>query len=138
MILDVDGWMTGPNPAQGGGFTVVNFDTKQLVKRHLFWKHGFTNNDAELWAVAAGAQLCQAGGTIRSDSELMVKWWVPKGRCGARPDLNTLCKLAHDTIRDKSLSLIWVPREENLAGIHNDTNKFKDWYAKEQLKKLGS
>jgi ribonuclease HI len=122
MTYDVDGWMNGRNPSNGGGFTICRADGS-LVKRIAFNKIGWTNNDAELWAVAAAVHLAKTGDIIRSDSEVMVKWWVPRGMCKSRPDLNTLCKLAHDGIRDKRLTLTWIPRAQNLAGIYNDTHK---------------
>jgi ribonuclease HI len=122
LTYDVDGWMMGRNPAPGGGFTIVDQDNR-LVYRSTFRKAGWTNNDAELWAIAAAAHLAAVNDTIRSDSEVMTKWWIPRGVCKSRPDLNILCKMAHDEIRDKRLSLVWVPREQNLAGIYNDNHK---------------
>lgn len=122
MTYDVDGWMMGRNPAPGGGFTICGPDGK-LIKRVSMRKVGFTNNDAELWAIAAAVFLAHTGDTIRSDSEVMTKWWIPRGHCKSRPDLNVLCKFAHDGIRDKRLSLVWVPRTKNLAGLYNDRNK---------------
>jgi hypothetical protein len=128
MTFDVDGWLTGPNPAKGGGFTIVD-QTGTLRARAQAPLAGmlthFTNNDAELWAVAAGAHLAKVGDTIRSDSEVMVRWWVPRGVCKSRGDLNVLCQYAHNLIRDKRLILLWVPREENLAGLYNDSHKFQ-------------
>jgi ribonuclease HI len=114
--------MWSRNPAPGGGFTIVNQDDRLILRKHIR-KAGWTNNDAELWAVAAAVHLAKTGDIIRSDSEVMVKWWVPRGMCKSRPDLNTLCKLAHDGIRDKRLTLTWIPRAQNLAGIYNDTHK---------------
>jgi hypothetical protein len=128
MTYDVDGWLTGPNPAKGGGFTIVD-QTGKLRARAQAPNVGvlshFTNNDAELWAVAAGAHLAKVGDIIRSDSEVMCKWWVPRGVCKSRPDLNTLCQYAHNLIRDKRIILVWTPRDENLAGIYNDAYKVK-------------
>ena len=116
--------MWSRNPSPGGGFTIVN-EQNELVKRVEMRKAGWTNNDAELWAVAGAVHIAKVGDIIRSDSEVMVKWWVPRGICKSRPDLNKLCQFAHNGIRDKRLSLVWVPREENLAGIYNDHHKTK-------------
>jgi ribonuclease HI len=122
MTYDVDGWMMGRNPAPGGGFTIVN-EHNALVARVVMKRPNFTNNDAELWAVAGGAHHAKVGDILRSDSEVMVKWWIPRGACKSRPDLNVLCRYAHNLIRDKRLTLVWVPREQNLAGIYNDAHK---------------
>lgn len=124
MTFDVDGWMNGRNPSNGGGFTIVN-EHNELVKRVPVKKTGWTNNDAELWAVAGAVSLAQPGDIIRSDSEVIVKWWVPRGVCKSRPDLNKLCQFVHNGLRTKRLTLKWVPREENLAGLYNDTHKGK-------------
>ena len=122
MVFDVDGYMWGKNPAPGGGFTIVN-EHNELVKRIPVKKAKWTNNDAELWAVAGAVQIAQTGDTIRSDSEVIVKWWVPRGVCKSRPDLNKLCQFVHNGLRDKRLTLVWVSRNENRAGLYNDTHK---------------
>ncbi len=124
MTFDVDGWMMGANPAIGGGFTIIN-DNGSLVARVEMLKPNFTNNDAELWAVAGAAYIAHVGDIIRSDSEVCVRWWVARGNCKSRPDLNVLCRYARALIRDKRLALVWVPREQNLAGIYNDAHKWR-------------
>lgn len=125
MVYHVDCFMLGPNPAPAGGFTVC--DGSGAVVKRITMKASpgkrFTNNDLELWAVAAAAEMASAHDTIYSDSEVIVKWWVPRGVCKSRPDLNVLCGMTHNTIRDKRLKLLWTPRDENWAGIYNDAKK---------------
>lgn len=120
MRYDVDGFLNGPNGHNtGGGFTIVNGDNK-LIHRVPLRKKNLTNNEAELWAVAAAVYLAQPGDTIYSDSQCVARYWVPEGRCRARSDLNALCRIANIGIQEKGLTLTWAPRDENLAGIYNE------------------
>lgn len=128
MTYDVDGFMIGytggKSPCYAGGFTVVD-ENNVLVVRHVFrtYPKRWTNNDGELWAVAAGIHQAAPGDIVRSDSEVVVKWWLPRGLCKSRPDLDNLCKTAYDERRVKDIDVIWVPRKENLAGIYNEQNR---------------
>ena len=117
----MDGFLLGSNGRHcpGGGFTIVD-ENNRLLHHVTMHRQGYTNNDAELWAVAAAAHIANVGDTIRSDSQVMVKWWVPRGETKSRSDLNTLCLFAHKLIADKRLNLIWVRREENKAGLYNE------------------
>jgi ribonuclease HI len=120
MRYDVDGFLIGRNPSpQGGGFTVIDEDHR-LIAHHTFYKPNFTNNEAELWAMAAGVFAAAQNDIIRSDSQCIVSW-VAGGRCKSRPDLQTLCDTCYHVIHQKNLCIFWIEREQNLAGIYNET-----------------
>ena len=123
MTFDVNGWIQGPNGHnKGGGFTIVD-ESNKLLCRIPIRKRNITSSEVELWAVAGAVHLAHMGDIIRSDSQVISRYWVPAGRCKARPDLNALCQFAHDGIHDKRLTLVWIPRAQNLAGIVNDKHK---------------
>lgn len=129
MTYYVDGYMYSASPCYAGGFSVTDEDGVLLARR--FFKteppRKWTNMDGELWAVAYAAQLAAPEDTICSDSEVVVKWWVPRGHCKTRLDLCPLALMTHEAVEYKNLSLIWVPRAKNLAGIYNDQHRAALW-----------
>ncbi len=127
MIYYVDGFMHG-QPTHSGGFTVVDEDNVLRVRRIMKTPaRPWTNNDAELWAVAGGVFLAGPDDTIYSDSEVMVKWWLPRRSSKTRKDLNELIITTAKEMERKSLTLLWVRREDNLAGIYNEKNRKELW-----------
>lgn len=121
MKLYTDGFLIGQNPSTiGGGYTVVD-STGIIVSQQTFKKSGFTNNDAELLGVLMAAAIGEPGGVISTDA-MVITHWVRSGKPKARPDLTVLCQIAKKLIELKKLSLIWEPRELNLAGIENEKN----------------
>lgn len=63
--------------------------------------------------------LAMEGDIILSDSQVAIGW-VRRGRSGARRDLNDRLKVAKDRMASKNLTLRWVPRKQNHAGIYNE------------------
>lgn len=129
LTLYADGFMHSGNPCYSGGFTVVN-DAGSLVARRIFKVEPpkkWTNMEAELWGVAFAVQIADYEDTILCDNESVVKWWVPRGACKSRPDLNSLARMTRDAVEYKKLDVQWCPREESLAGIYNDRNRSKLW-----------
>lgn len=121
MTFDCDGFLLGPNPSQrGGGFTVVD-ESGRLVVSQTLRKPNFTNNEAELWAVAAALTKAGPGDVVRTDAQTML-WWVNSGviKSFDRRDLMPLCRYAHGLLINKECQLVWIPRHENLAGIYNE------------------
>jgi len=129
MIYYVDGFMHSGNPCLSGGCTVVDEHNNLLVRRIFKVEppKKWTNNDAELWAVACGVAIAGYQDTIYSDSEVMVKWWLPRRSAKTRKDLNPLIVYTANQIREKDISLLWVGRDDNLAGIYNDQNRPALW-----------
>lgn len=119
MIYYVDGWQMSKNPSPGGGFTVVN-EHGDLVKRHSMFVDGFTNNHAELLAVAYAAFIAAPGDTIITDSQTAF-YWTRDGKSGPRRDLKHIAVKAHRWIRQKRLTVEWQPRADNLAGQYNES-----------------
>lgn len=120
MIFHVDGFLYGPNPSDiGGGFTICD-ETGKVIKRVERLKKNFTNNEAELLAVAEAAIISFVGDTIITDSQNTISWIKnPKGN-KARPDLADVCRLTDALIKAKQLKLEWKRRDENLAGLVNE------------------
>jgi|SRR5579872_2765786 len=117
MTFDVDGWMIQSNPSPlGGGFTVIS-DTQTIT--HQMDYPGFTNNHAEILALACGVHLAQPHDTIRTDSQIALAW-VKRRNSPKRPDLNPIIRFIARYAEDKHLLLEWIPREHNRAGIYNE------------------
>ena len=115
----VDGFLLGPNPCDaGGGFTVV--DEHNRLRVHHAFHRPMTNNEAELWSVAYAAFIAEEHDKIWTDSKI-ITYWVAAGRCKARPDLTPMAAKCRYWIETKSLTLEWLPREENLAGLFNES-----------------
>lgn len=120
MFLYVDGYIYGSNPSEiGGGFSICN-ESGRVIKQEERLRAGFTNNEAELLAVANAVILCESGGTIITDSQNTINWVNnPKGN-KARRDLLDVCRLAHALMEIKQIALKWEPRESNPAGRANE------------------
>lgn len=122
MIYYVDGFMVGykggKSPCSRGGFTVVD-ENGILIRRHERDFPNFTNNHAEILAIAFGSFVALPGDTIISDSQCAVQW-AKVGEVRSRRDLQNIVSFAHQEIRSKRLTLKWEPREGNLAGQYNE------------------
>lgn len=118
MTYYVDGFNYHGNPSPtGGGYTI--FDEAKLIKRQEILKPGLTNNEAELLAVLAAAQLADEKDTIYTDSMNTI-YWCRSGKPKARPDLKDQANAVKRLLYSKKLKLKWIPREQNLAGFYND------------------
>jgi ribonuclease HI len=117
----VDGFVLDRNPSpRGGGFTVVREHDNQLIVNHFIMRVGFTNNDGELLAIAYAAHKAEPGDTIVTDAQCMT-YWCKSGACGARPDLTPIAAKVKRWMKDKNLTLVWKRRNDNLAGLFNET-----------------
>lgn len=118
-ILYADGFVIGNNPSPVGGGYVVCDEHSNIVEEHTIRKHYFTNNESELLGVCAALKLIDTDGEVYTDSENTIKW-IKKGFCKARPDLNDACVEAKNLMFNKRVKLLWIRRNENLAGLIND------------------
>jgi len=119
--LYTDCFCIGKNPSNiGGGYLVCDENNNIIEKKEIF-KKGFTNNEGELLGVLRATELIDNGGTIYTDSQ-NTRAWIKTGKSKARPDLNSFMQQAKDNIKLKNLSVLWTPREENLAGILVENN----------------
>lgn len=119
MKLYCDGFTLGKNPSdEGGGFSIVD-ENKKLVIRHCLHRPRFTNNEGELMGILAALDRCAPGDEVSTDS-LCAMSWVRRGRSKARPDLRTVCEMAREKLESSGASLVWEPREKNLAGLFNE------------------
>jgi ribonuclease HI len=74
-----------------------------------------TNNDMEYGAVIMALMLCRDGDTIYSDSQLVVNQVVNNWKVNAL-NLKEKNKLAKQLLKERDAKLVWIPREQNLAG----------------------
>lgn len=119
MLYFSDGYTLYKNPSpKGGGYSIFNSKNK-LIKEEQFLKENFTNNEAELLGVLNALRICKNEDSIITDSQNTL-YWIWKGKCGARPDLNSLASEAYGLMLKKKVSIGWLPREFNLAGHYNE------------------
>lgn len=115
-VWSVDGYTLGKNPSDTGGGYVVFKNTKHIKTEEIL-KNPFTNNEAELLAIAYATSLADEGDIVETDS-LIAYYWVRNGKAKARPDLNIIASMAHQFIKQKNLLIKQVKRSQNLAGIY--------------------
>lgn len=116
-----DGFLLGHNSeTEKGGFTVYKngeflFSTeiKSLTYPVL------TNNEAELAGLCYAIEMAEEGDEIIVDSMIALTW-LRKLKPKARPDLEYICTPYMEMLIEKKLNVYWRPREENLAGHHNE------------------
>lgn len=114
--LFVDGYTIGKNPSKfGGGYCIMENDV--ILEEVEVKRMNFTNNEAELLGMTRALELADEGTVIYTDSQNTIAW-VRSGRPKSRMDLLYMADRAKKMRRDKSVNIVWVPREENLAGIY--------------------
>jgi len=108
VFIDGSGWngkRCGYAVATSEGLSKVEWFTEEK-----------TNNEMEYYSlIIALEEFAKVGDIIKSDSQLVVnqvngKWRVKEQR------LFNSCRMAQSKLKELSCTLVWVPREENLAG----------------------
>lgn len=121
----IDGFTTGSNPSTAGGYTIT--DQNGLILKQKFVKSGqderpFTNNYTEFLAVLdCLKEFCKHGDTILTDSNNSISWAAlrfPKG--SKRKDLIPMAREVKELMDKLSITLEWIPRKKNLAGLVNE------------------
>ena len=88
---------------------------KGVILRRKTFTNEQTNNEMEYDAVIYALILAKDNDTICTDSQLVVnqltKGWKVKAR-----NLFVRYNHAKELYENKNISLLWIPREENLAG----------------------
>jgi ribonuclease HI len=106
--FDGSGW-NGKTAA----FAVVAEDDSVLAKE--FFHNPLTNNETEYMGAIKAAQLATTGDTLYTDSQL-VEGHVNKGWKINFDHLQKLYDQLVVEIRNKKLTIVWVPRNQNKAG----------------------
>jgi ribonuclease HI len=76
---------------------------------------GNTNNEEEYRGVIAALNLCVEGDEIYSDSMLVVNQVVGRWKI-KKAHLKPFCSECQRLLREKKAKLIWIGRDNNLAG----------------------
>ena len=90
----------------------VVHDGKTNIERYDYER---TNNEMEYAAVLWALNKAVCGDIILTDSQLVVNQVAGKWRC-KEPRLKGYCDTVWEKVQDKVVELVWIPREENLAG----------------------
>lgn len=112
-----DGHPVGLN-GQGGmfaneGYTLIEMtksDMKRQRIRMSYVKPSLTNNEAEIVAIIHACSLAEYNSIIKSDSQIAIGYCKYGGRLER---LAFLSEIAKPIIKEKNLTLQWIPREEN-------------------------
>lgn len=127
-MIHTDGFVIGRNPsAAGGGYTLSDGNGKVILKRTITNLPKFTNNDGELRGIVHALHIAYDHDVVITDSMIALAW-VKSGRAKARPDLDEICAYGQRLLHSKNIDLRWRPREDNLAGIHNEFHGNKKAY----------
>ena len=124
-IYHIDGFTTGSNPSTDGGYTITD-EYGNILKQKFVKSEGneklITNNYTEFLALHdCLVGFCKDGDTIFTDSQNNISWSAGKfNKKSKRRDLIPLALRVSTLIKDKSIHLEWVPREENFAGLVNE------------------
>ena len=94
-------------------WAIVRPDDRAI--KHLELKEKYTNNQCEYKAVILAIVWAQPGDVIYTDSQLVVKQVSGEYRCKAK-HLDEPLQLVRDSLKEKNLSLKWIPRKQNKAG----------------------
>ena len=118
-IYYTDCFVLGTNPSdKGGGYTITDHIGK-IIHKETIYKKGFTNNEGEVLGIIKAIELCEPTSEIYSDSSCAIAW-IRKGKSKVRSDLNEILSKGKEMAREKKCEVIWISREENLAGLVNE------------------
>jgi ribonuclease HI len=76
---------------------------------------GYTNNEEEYRGVIAALRRCSEGDEVYTDSLLVVNQVHGLYKV-KKPELKPYCETVKQLLADKKAELMYIPREENLAG----------------------
>lgn len=91
---------------------IVSYQETTLYNGKQF---NYTNNEEEYRGVIEALHLCSPGDVVYTDSLLVVN--QVDGKYKVKADhLRALCQQVKDLLKQKGASLMWINRENNLAG----------------------
>lgn len=121
MVLYSDGWLN----YRTFGFSIVDSEKNILVRKEYPVKNSVTDtcNTAEYLGVINALNIATNGDIVYSDSELVVQQINGNWKVNFY-HLKVLCGAARLLLRDKKITLKWIGRDNNLAGLFNDKKLF--------------
>lgn len=117
LIIEADGGSRGNPGPSGSGAVVIDGDTGRVITEISTFGGVATNNVAEYRAVIAGLKEAfrrnpEANITVRMDSKLVVEQMSGKWKI-KHPDMQVLGIEVQKLISGKSVTWVWIPREQN-------------------------
>lgn len=101
---------------QSSGFTICDEEGILLLRKE--YPRRITCNEAELQGVLAAVEHI-SDTTLITDSKIAMSW-IKRGWCKARPDLTPIARRIKSLLTERRVKLVWMPREQNLAGHLNE------------------
>jgi ribonuclease HI len=96
-------------------YAVVDENGRYVCGEQTLSPNEFTNNEEEYRGVIKALELCKAGDIVFTDSLLVVNQIYGKYKV-KKEHLKPLCQIAQELIQKNGASVIWIERENNLAG----------------------
>lgn len=116
------------NPSTEGGYTITDSDGNILVRKFVKSSPGerlLTSNYTEFLGLFECLKMCEAHDTIFTDSQNNIHWSTGKFRKKSRrKDLIPLAQEVNKLLTEKFITLEWVPRELNWAGLANESMNY--------------
>ena len=106
-------YVDGSSSYAGNRIMVTTDKSDVIVSKKIRKK--MTNNELEYEAIIAAAELAADGDTINSDSKLCVEQINGNFKI-KQPHLKPYAEKAKKIQVDKKLTIIWLRRDDNLAG----------------------
>jgi len=106
-------YVDGSSSALGDQIAITDKDGNLILNKKFRKK--LTNNELEYEAILAALKIADAKDTIISDSKLCVEQIVGNFKI-KKEHLKPYAEKAKTILEAKPVSIIWKPREENLAG----------------------
>lgn len=110
----------------GSGFNGIrsgySFGTSKEDIKIIFQYKKYSNNEMEYEAVIKAMKSCDFYDHIRSDSQLIINQINGLWKCESI-HLKNLCEKAQTLKKGKNLTIEWIPRSMNIAGIELDKIK---------------
>lgn len=126
----VDGFTVGRNPSRQGGCTITDRDGN-IVKQYFvksLQDTEITNNYTEFLSLYLCLEIANHGDIIYTDSMNSIAWSSGKfQKKSKRKDLIPLAKEINRLLSVKNITLTWVSRNSNLAGLVNEKCEYAGW-----------
>jgi ribonuclease HI len=130
-IYYIDGFTVGSNPCTKGGFSIADKDGNIEYQYFVKSREGkeITNNYTEFLGLYFCLTKAEPNSIIYTDSMNNISWSRGKmNKKSKRKDLAPLARQVHNLLVGKNITLVWIGRDSNLAGISNDDNSSFGWH----------
>lgn len=110
------------NGQKGQDSSMIVLSFRKIIREYL---GNYSINYAELSAIIKAFEICNLGDEVFSDSKICVNWVLrPYRRTKQNEYIKEKILYAQRLLSKKGLSLKYISRESNLAGLELENNPF--------------